>query len=155
MKEFIFRLDGKEVLSGQKCSIHRPTLDTQKRKRKGAGDTPDCSRKLGGTNLVPASLLPTREKAQHWRRSFRNGSSLRRSHSPKPHSATSSGDKLEFGHHLALASPCQTLQRQCQPGTIALWKRTDTPTERVQQETCPPSEQTVMNRGQHSYLLVP
>jgi hypothetical protein len=36
MKEFIFRLDGKEVLSGQKCSIHLPTLDTQKRKRKRA-----------------------------------------------------------------------------------------------------------------------
>ena len=61
MKEFTFRLDGKEVLSGQKCSIHRPTLDTSERKRKGAGDTPECSRKLGDKSRPGIAATNTRE----------------------------------------------------------------------------------------------
>jgi hypothetical protein len=137
----LFKPDSNEVLGVQKCSIQRQHSITQKRKRKRAGDTPDRSRKLGGTNLAPASLLPTQRSLSIWRRNSWDGSSLRWSYPPKPHSATSSGDKLEFGHRLALATPCQTLPQR-QPGTVARWKRTDTLAERVQQEACPPSEQT-------------
>ncbi len=79
-----------------------------------------------------------------------HGSPLRRSQSLKPHSAAGSGDKLKFGHSLSVAGRCHTLQGHCQLRTVGRWKRANTITERLQQETCPSTEKTIMKRSQHT-----